>query len=100
MAEGGLRFVERAEVHVIPHVRHAGQQLHARRRAIRLGVTVLEAHALARQPVQVRSPIGLAAIGPDALVTQIVGEDEDDVGFAPRLWRIGGLQGFERKEEG
>ena len=100
MAESGLRFVERAEVHIVPHVRHASHQLGARRRAIRLGIAVLKAHALARQSVQIRRAIRLAAIGPDALVAEVIGEDDDDVGFASRLWRIGGLQGFERKEEG
>ncbi len=61
----------------------AGDEVGAARRAARLGVVVGEAHALGRQPVEVRRPARHDAlvVGADVEPADVVAHDEDDVGL-------------------
>ena len=68
-----------------------GQERRARRRADRLrDVEIREAHALAREPVEVRRRETLRPIDADIGVTEVIGQDEDDV---RRPFRRGGRAG-------
>ena len=60
----------------------AAHQRGARRLAVRAaGVAARESHALGGQAVDVRRFVVLAAEAGDVGVAQVVGQDEDDVGF-------------------
>ena len=83
IAERLLRRIEMAEVRVVAAIADARHQRHARRRAERLHVALLEPHARRGELVHHRRLVALAAIGRDALVAEVVNEDEHDI----RLWR-------------
>ena len=64
----------------VPHGIAAGHQLRPRRRADRHAIERLQPHAIVRQTVDVRSFDVAAAIA-EIGVAEIVGQDNDDVGF-------------------
>jgi hypothetical protein len=97
IAKGRLRGIEMSEVRVIAAIAHAAHQLHARRCAERLRIAVFEAHSGCRELVHVRSLVALAAVRGHAFVTEVVDEDEDDIGFA--LSTEGERDGGEEQEK-
>jgi len=50
---------------------------------------MIETHTVGRQLIQLRSPILLTAVGPQAFVSQIVRHNQDDVRLSGRLVGIG-----------
>ncbi len=70
-----------------------GQQRAARGRTEGIAERTGEAHAILREPVDVWRLVRGAAVGGKALHAEVVGEDEEDVGFACgcRRWCIGGM---------
>ena len=82
------------EVGVIPHVAHPGHQGNPARSAKRSRVAVGEADSAVGQPVDPRGRVLTAPVRPEALVTDIVGHDQHDVG-----WRIGGERRQHRRQD-
>ena len=83
---GGLRL-HAAELDVVAGVRHAGHEADAGGRAEGLNVAAFEAHAGGGEGVEVGRFVGLAAVGAERFVAEVVGHDEDDVW----LLRVGGV---------
>jgi len=73
------------------------EQLRARGRAKRVGETMREPHPFLGEPVQVGRLMGSPAIAGKALHPQVVGQDEQDVGFFRR--QLGGGERGRRPEQ-
>lgn len=84
MGEGGAGGVQFAEAVVVSDIVLPGHELGPGRRAERLGISAIEAHASGGEAVEIRCAVGSPATGADTLVAKIVGEDEDDIGFRGR----------------
>jgi len=65
-----------------------GQQLRPRRRAIWIRKAMGKPHTLLGEAVEVGRLVRCAAVAGQALHTEVIGEDEDDIG----LGHTGGLQ--------
>ena len=79
----------------------AAHQRRARRLAVRAaGVAAGEPHPLRRQAVDVRRLVILAAVTGDVGVAEVVGEDEDDVGFARRVGGVDRCHGSRQQGGG
>jgi len=85
----GLRGQRPAEVlNAVAMLIPATHQRRAGRRAERsVRIRIGEAHPTLREPVNVRRRNVFATVGTDVGIAEIIGEDDDDVGFL--LWRIG-----------
>ena len=83
MAEGPLLFRQDSEALPVAVLEAARHQLHAGVRAERLGIGVVETNPLTGQAVQHRRRVGVAAVGAQGFVAQIVRQDQDDVGALP-----------------
>jgi hypothetical protein len=99
VGEGDRVRLEPAEPGVVADVVLPGHELHPGRGAQRLDVAVLEPHPAGGQPVQVRRLVRGAAVTPQALVPEVVGQDEHDVRPVRRRERGGEGGGREGEKE-
>lgn len=79
MTKRRLGANERAEIEIVSDVVTSRHELHACGSPKRLHMELLEAHAVCREPVEMRGLVGLSAIRGHAFVAEITGHDEDDV---------------------
>ena len=89
LRDGHFVRIEDREAGVVPQVAAAREELDPARRAERLGVAVIELHALGRHAVEARRRVALAPVGAEALQPRIVREHEDEV-RSPNLCRRSG----------
>ena len=73
-----------SKIDVVPDIVDPGHELHARGRAERLHEAALEAHPARGEAIDIRRAVGGAAVGADALVAEIVDEDQNDIRFRRR----------------
>ena len=74
-----LRGVEIAEVIIVPEVVLPGQERRAGGRAERRRVRSREAHAVGRQPIDVRHRVRDSAVAPEGFASDVIGEVDNDV---------------------
>ena len=97
--ERPLLGIEVSEAGVVALVVQAGHQRHARRRAQRLGMDLVEPHAGRGELVHHRGAVTLAAVGRDALIAEVVDQDEHHVRLRRRGEGESGEAGEREKPE-
>lgn len=99
MPKSGLVSVEYREAGIVPDIRNAGHDLDATWRTQRLRIAMLETHPVLCESINVWRLVLLAAIAAIALVSDVIGHDQNDV-WLLRMTRDQGTKPEEASDDG